>query len=140
MKWHSIKRVIYVCIGSMFLTFGVIGIFLPVIPTTPFLLLASFFYFRSSERMYHWLINHKILGAYIYCYLKYKAIPIKTKIGAIIFLWSTLCISMVLIDSLHVRIFLTVVGIAVSVHLLLLKTITREELETYHNMEIIAQK
>lgn len=140
MKWHSIKRIIFMSIGSMFLAFGVIGIFLPVIPTTPFLLLAAFFYFRSSKRMYHWLINHKILGAYIYCYLTYKAIPIKTKIGAIIFLWSTLCISIVLIDSVHLRIFLAIVGIAVSVHLLLLKTITREELETYHNMEIIAQK
>jgi len=140
LKLHSIKRIIYVCIGSIFLAFGLIGIFLPVIPTTPFLLLASFFYFRSSERMYHWLINHKILGAYIYYYLTYKAIPIKTKIGAIIFLWSSLCISMVLVDSLHMRIFLAVVGIAVSAHLLLLKSVSEEEMETYRNMEIIAQK
>lgn len=140
MKLHSIKRIIFICIGSMFLVFGVIGIFLPVIPTTPFLLLASFFYFRSSERMYCWLINHKLLGAYIYYYLTYKAIPQKTRIGAIIFLWSTLFLSMVIIDSSHLRIFLAVVGIAVSVHLLLLKTITQEELKSYHGVEIICQK
>ena len=78
--------------------------------------------------MYNWLIKHKIFGAYIYCYMTYRAVPMKTKIGAVIFLWSTLIISMILVSSLHMRIFLVVVGIAVTAHLIMLKTLRHEEL------------
>ncbi len=84
---RSLKKYVYITIGSLSLILGIAGIFIPVLPTTPFLLLASYLYLRSSERMYNWLINHKIFGAYIYCYLTYKAIPKKTKVGTMIFLW-----------------------------------------------------
>lgn len=79
--------------------------------------------------MYNWLMNHKIFGAYIYSYLTYKAIPIKTKVSAMIFLWSTLIISIMLVASLHIRIFLLAVGIAVTAHLLMLKTLSNEDLK-----------
>lgn len=125
----SIKKYVYITIGSLSLVLGITGLFLPVLPTTPFLLLASFFYLRSSERMYNWLMNHKIFGAYIYSYLTYKAIPIKTKVSAMIFLWSTLIISIMLVASLHIRIFLLAVGIAVTAHLLMLKTLSNEDLK-----------
>ncbi len=123
---NSIKKYLLIFLGSLSLVLGIIGIFLPLLPTTPFLLLASFCYVRSSEKLYNWLINHKIFGNYIYCYLTYKAIPRKTKIGAIIFLWSTLIISMILLSSLHLRIFLAAVGIGVTIHLLTLKTLSRD--------------
>lgn len=138
MKRYSFKKCIFVFLGSIFLTLGLIGVFLPVIPTTPFLLLTSFFYMRSSEKMYNWLMNHKILGSYLYSYLTYKAIPKKTKIGALIFLWSTLTISMILMDSWHLRIFLVIVGIAVTIHLMLLRTMSLEEMKTYHETDVIA--
>lgn len=125
---HSIKRHIYVILGSLSLIVGIVGVFIPLLPTTPFLLLASFCYLRSSERMYNWLMNHKIFGAYIYCYLTYKAVPKKTKFGTIIFLWSTLIFSMIVVSSFHVRIFLFVVGLGVSAHLLMLKTMNQEDL------------
>ena len=126
---HSIKKYVYIMGGSLSLILGIAGVFIPVLPTTPFLLLASFCYLRSSERMYNWLMNHKIFGAYIYSYLTYKAIPKKTKVGTMIFLWSTLIFSMILVSSLHIRIFLLVVGVAVTAHLLMLKTLSHEDLK-----------
>lgn len=123
-----IKKYLLIFLGSASLTLGIIGVFIPVLPTTPFLLLASFCYLRSSKRLYNWLINHKIFGAYIYCYITYKAIPMKTKVGTLIFLWSTLIVSMILVPSLHIRIFLLVVGVGVTIHLLILKTLSIENM------------
>lgn len=129
MEMRSLKKYLYIVVGSISLALGVIGIFIPVLPTTPFLLLSSYCYLRGSKRMYHWLMNHKILGAYIYSYLTYKAIPKKTKISAIIFLWSSLILSMVIVPSLHLRILLAVIGTAVTFHLMTLKTLSREEMK-----------
>lgn len=129
MKLNSIKKYLLILLGSLSLALGVIGVFIPVLPTTPFLLLASFCYVRSSKKLYNWLINHRIFGSYIYCYLEYRAVPRKTKIGALIFLWSTLILSAALVPSLHVRIFLLLVGIAVTTHLVILKTLCLEDME-----------
>lgn len=127
---NSIKKYLLILLGSLSLILGIIGIFLPLLPTTPFLLLSSFCYVRSSKRMYNWLINHKVFGNYIYCYLTYKAVPMKTKIFAIAFLWTTMIISMLLISSLHVRLFLAIIGIGVTIHLLTLKTLRPQDLKT----------
>lgn len=134
MKLDSIKKYLYLLLGSVSLTLGVIGVFIPVLPTTPFLLFASFCYLRSSKRMYNWLINHKIFGSYLYSYLTYKAISRKTKVGTIAFLWSTLIISMLLASSPHIRIFLVVVGIGVTTHLMILKTLTLEEVKILNDL------
>lgn len=130
---HSIIKYLLIILGSVSLALGVIGIFLPVLPTTPFLLLTSFCYLRSSERLYNWLMNHRILGAYIYAYLTYKAIPMKIKKRAIFFLWLTLIISMILVPLQYVRLFLVVVGIGVTVHLMSLKTLSPEEIQAFNN-------
>lgn len=129
MKLNSIKKWLLIFLGSLSLALGVIGVFLPVLLTTPFLLLASFCYVRSSKKLYDWLINHRIFGSYIYCYLEYRAVPRKTKIGALIFLWSTLILSAALVPSIHVRIFLVVIGIAVTTHLVTLKTLCAEDMK-----------
>lgn len=100
---------------------------MPVLPTTPLLLLASFCYIRSSNRMYNWLINHKILGAYIHNYVTHRAVKRSIKIGALIFLWLTLAISILIISNLHIRLFLFIVGVGVSIHLLTLKTLKEDE-------------
>lgn len=128
------KKILYICGGTVSLTLGLVGIFIPVLPTTPFLLLASFCYLRSSKRMYEWLMHHKIFGAYLYSYLKYKAIPKKTKLRALLFLWSTLIVSMVIVSSTHISIFLVAVGIGVTIHLMTLKTLSEEDLRTLNAM------
>ena len=130
MKLKSIRKYLLIFLGTLSLGLGIIGVFLPVLPTTPFLLLASFCYVRSSKRMYNWLINHRIFGSYIYCYLEYRAVPRKTKIGALIFLWTTLLVSATLVPSIQIKIFLMVVGIAVSLHLLTLKTLSLEDMKS----------
>ncbi len=129
MNLHSIKKYLLILLGSISLALGVTGVFIPVLPTTPFLLLASFCYLRSSKRMYTWMINHRIFGSYIYSYLTFKAIPKKTKIGTIIFLWSTLGISILMMTSLHIRLFLIAVGAGVTIHLLTLKTLSLKDIQ-----------
>ena len=132
---NRIKKCLLVIIGTISLILGITGLFLPVLPTTPFLLLASFCYLRSSQRLYRWLMTRKVIGAYIYNYITYKAVLKSTKVFSIIFLWVTLVTSMLLIDNWYVRAFLILVGIGVSIHLLLLKTIRKDELLNLSNKE-----
>jgi len=134
MKLNCIKKTIYIFFGTLSLILGVTGIFIPVLPTTPFLLLASVCYLRSSKTMYNWLINNKMLGKYIYCYMNYNAIPKTTKIGAIIFLWLTLSISILLMQSMYIKMFLVLVGIAVTWHVTTIKTLSVEELKDLNNL------
>lgn len=119
-----IKKYILIFIGSISLTLGIVGVFIPILPTTPFLLLSSFCYVRSSERLYNWLINHKIFGEYIYNYMTYRAVKRSTKIGALIFLWLSLILSMLAVSNFHLRILLFIVGVGVSIHLCTLKTLS----------------
>ncbi|WP_078410783.1 YbaN family protein [Priestia abyssalis] len=78
---------VLIIIGSISLVLGVLGIFLPLLPTTPFLLLAAACYIRSSEKLYQWLITHKILGPYIQSFRSGNGIPIRAKIMAIAMVW-----------------------------------------------------
>ena len=111
------KKIILVLIGSLSLFLGAVGIILPVLPTTPFLLLAAFCYIRSSERLYNWLINQKHLGPYIHNYISYKIVPRKIKYSAVIILWISLLTSIFFIDLLYIKIILALVGITVSIHI-----------------------
>ena len=75
-------KYIYLFIGFLSLILGVIGIFLPVLPTTPFLLLSAALFFRSSPRAYDWLLTHKYLGPYIRSFREDRMIPLRAKIIA----------------------------------------------------------
>ncbi|MCX7648486.1 MAG: YbaN family protein, partial [Elusimicrobiales bacterium] len=79
----DIKKYFLVFLGSLFVVIGVIGIFLPLLPTTPFLLIASYCYLKSSQKHYDRLINSRYLGKYIKDYVEKKEIPIKVKISSI---------------------------------------------------------
>lgn len=119
----SVKKFLLIFVGSISLALGIIGVILPILPTTPFLLLASFCYIRSSNRLYDWLMNHKIFGEYLYNYINFRAVKKSTKIGALIFLWLSLSTSIYFVSHLYIRILLVAVGIGVSIHLFTLKTI-----------------
>ncbi len=123
----SFKKYLLIVLGSLSLGLGAVGVAVPVLPTTPFLLIALFCYLRSSRRLYDWLIHHRLFGTYLYNYVTYRAIPRQTKIGALIFLWVGLITSIILVDALFVRLILLAVGIVVSIHILSLKTITKEQ-------------
>jgi uncharacterized membrane protein YbaN (DUF454 family) len=110
--------------GTIFVGLGVIGIFLPVIPATPFLLLAAACYARSSRRFYCWLLNNRWFGVYIKNYRQKKGMPLKVKILTVALLWLTILISVIFaVQSLALRIVLIIIAIGVSVHLLSLKTL-----------------
>lgn len=129
MKRHKLKAYIFLVLGTLSLGIGMIGVLIPVLPTTPFLLMASFFYLRSSKRMYNWMLNHKVFGSYIYCYMKHRGVSQKAKEGTLIFLWSTLLLSMIIIPGWQIKIVLVLVGLAVSTHIMLLKTLSEDEIK-----------
>lgn len=116
-------KILFFILGTLSLLLGAIGIFLPVLPTTPLLLLASFFFIRSSERIYKWLLNHKVFGSYIKNYMEDRSIRRKDRMMAMIFLWITLTISILLVENLIVKIVLLVTGLLVSVYIFRLKVV-----------------
>jgi hypothetical protein len=109
--------------GSAFLGLGAIGIVLPILPTTPFLLLALACYFRSSERMTHWMLTNKYFGKYIKNYREGKGIPLKTKVVAITILWAAiLYASFFVIPFWAAQLIMMGVAVGVTVHLVKLPT------------------
>lgn len=127
MKTAHLKKYLYILLGSVTLVIGTIGIFLPILPTTPLLLLTGFFYLRSSEKLHQWLIHHRIFGAYIYSYVTYKAVSLKTKISAISILWLSILFSMYLIDNNWLRLMLGVIAFSVTVYISSLTTLSKEK-------------
>ena len=125
----SFKKYLFIALGSLSLALGAVGIAIPVLPTTPFLLIALACYLRSSRRLYDWLIHHKFFGMYLYNYITYRAVPKATKIAALAILWAGLITSMLLVNLLYVRLILLIVGVAVSIHLFLLKSIDKAQMQ-----------
>lgn len=125
------KRIAFITLGIMSLILGIVGIVLPVLPTTPFLLLSSYLFLRSSDSLYNWLINHPVLGFYIKSYIKYRAVERKSKIIAILLLWTTMGISIYLVDKAFVKVILLLIGLGVTTHILMLKTLTPELIEEH---------
>ena len=83
----------YIAIGHLAVSLGIMGIFLPLLPTTPFLLLAAFCYGKGSSKFHHWLVSHPKLGNYICCYLDGKGVPFKVKTYTLLTLWSCMLFS-----------------------------------------------
>ncbi len=121
-----VVRYLYIILGVIFLSLGIIGVFLPILPTTPFLLLTSFCFLRSSKRLYNWLVNHRIFGVFIYNYLTYKSATRNTKIGTLVFLWASLFISSLFISQLAIKLVLLAVGIGVTIHICTLRTFVQK--------------
>jgi uncharacterized membrane protein YbaN (DUF454 family) len=123
---RTITRAILIAIGTSSLALGIAGIFLPILPTTPFLLLAAACYARSSRRFYNWLISNRFFGEYIRNYLERRGIPPRVKVLSIALLWITIgCSAAFAVDALWLRILLTVIAIGVTAHILSLRTLTR---------------
>jgi uncharacterized membrane protein YbaN (DUF454 family) len=103
---------------------GIVGIFLPLLPTTPFLLLAAACYVRSSKRFYHSLISNRLFGDYIRNYIERRGVPLRLKVSSLALLWVTIaCSAAFATDTLWVRIVLVVIAIGVTAHILSLRTL-----------------
>jgi uncharacterized membrane protein YbaN (DUF454 family) len=124
----KIIRAILLFGGTVSLVLGAIGIFLPILPTTPLLLLAAACYLRSSERMHKWLLNNRWFGEYIKNYQAGRGIPLKTKILALTVLWATILFStfFVVDEILVAQIALVAIAIGVTVHLIRLPTFKKQ--------------
>ncbi len=114
-------------LGVLATILGLIGIVVPLLPTTPLLLLAAACFVRSSDRMYHWLIGNRWFGHYIRDYREHRAVPRHAKITALVMLWGVIGSSAILVDSWWVRGLLAVIAGLVTVHVLRLKTIDPKE-------------
>ena len=122
----KITGIILTVLGTFFVIAGIIGIFLPLLPTTPFLLLAAACYIRGTKKMYDKLVGNRVLGKYILNYREGKGIPFSTKVLAIGLMWLTLGYSAIFIVKVPViRVLLLLVAVGVTLHLLKMKTLKK---------------
>ena len=103
---------------------GAVGVVLPVMPTTPFVLLAAFCFSSGSKAFYEWLCRNRIFGQYIENYRTKQGITKRHKVASIIFMWMGMITSAAILRTLHVYIILLLVGTGVTIHLLTIKTKT----------------
>ncbi|MFD1361192.1 YbaN family protein [Lentibacillus salinarum] len=124
----QVKQLFLMIAGSISLGLGILGIILPLLPTTPLLLLAAACYVRSSEKLYHWLITNKYFGSYIRNYRDGKGIPLKAKVTGVIVLWLAMGYSIVFIIPLPaVQILLAAIGSYFTWFILKQKTLQKEQ-------------
>ena len=117
-----VKRRILIGAGTLSTGLGIIGIFVPILPTTPFLLLAAACYMRSSERFYQWLINNRIFGVFVRNYIEGRGMPARTKVLTILLLWLTIGLTVAFgVENMVVRIVLICIAIGVTAHVALIK-------------------
>lgn len=121
----TIKNALLLGLGGISIAFGFIGIFLPILPTTPFVLVAAGCFSASSPSMYKKLAKSRYFGQFVENYKEKTGIERKVKVTALVFLWATLCISSLVFPTTLVRIILLAVGIGVTVHICMIKEKSR---------------
>ena len=126
---HRVKnralRVLLIIVGWVSVLLGVMGIFLPVLPTTPFLLLAAACFVRTSPKFYQWLVEHPRLGKYIVYYLEGKGIPLRAKVYTIALMVITMSTTAYFVPVTAVRILLPLVGVLVALYIVRQPTLER---------------
>ncbi len=119
---------LYVILGSIALIFGVLGVFLPVLPTTPFLLLAAALWCKGSVKLYDKLLNSRYLGDHIRSFRETRAISLKTKIISVSTMWATILTSaFIAVNVWWLRVVLIVVAVGVTWHILSFKTLENDK-------------
>jgi uncharacterized protein len=117
MKTAVLKHTLNI-IGLIAVVLAILGVFLPLLPTTPFLLLASACFARGSERLHGWLLNNKLFGTALRDFEQGKGMPLKAKIVAVTLLWASLAFSIFKASSVILIALLICVGIGVTTYLL----------------------
>ena len=121
-------RIFLIIVGSVSLVLGILGIFLPMLPTTPFLLLSAAAWVKASPSLYEWLINHRVLGEYIRNFREYRAIPLRVKIISVSLVWLTIgyCIFAVVDEWWWAQVLMALLATAISWHILSFKTLKKK--------------
>ena len=117
----SVKKILFIVLGFLSLLLGVVGIFLPVLPTTPLVLFAAFCFAKSNQRLEAWLLRNRLFGPFIENYRTKKGISVRHKVGTLVFLWVGLIISMLVVKNGWIILLLFAIGAGVSTHVLMLK-------------------
>lgn len=117
-------KILFVILGLISLVVGILGVFLPLLPATPFLLFSAWSFAKSSDKLYNWLMNHKVLGTIIRDYRDEKSLTIRIKISAILLLWVSMLYSIfyVVNEKWWLQLILATIATGVTIHLLTLKT------------------
>ena len=122
--YKKLVRVVLIAAGTVSVGLGILGIFLPLLPTTPFLLLAAVCYAKSSERLYNWLLGNRYFGSYIRNYREKKGIPVMAKITAIVFLNITMGYAIFfVVHYFWLKVMLFLIAVGVVVHICSMKTL-----------------
>lgn len=127
------RRLILKGVGILSVGLGLAGAFLPLLPTTPFVLLASACFARSSPRLNRWLHDHEVLGPPLAAWEEHRALPRRAKIAAIGLLWVTLPISVYLLGNLYVRLALVAVLLVATMMLARIPTLETVQAEAEAN-------
>jgi uncharacterized membrane protein YbaN (DUF454 family) len=104
-------RLILIIAGTLCLILGLIGVFVPGLPTTPFLLLTAGLYVRSSDRLYQRLIKNQYIGSHIANWQKNRTLPLRTKVVSIIMMWAMIALSVFMTSSVVLRLVIVLVGL-----------------------------
>lgn len=125
-NFATVKTVLTI-LGLLSLGLGVVGIFVPLLPTTPLLLLSAWCFVRSSERLYEWLINNRYLGEYIRNFREYRAIPLRAKILSVALIWLTIgyCVVTVVDECWWAQIAMLLLAAAITWHILSYATLRK---------------
>lgn len=121
-------KIFLIIVGSVSLILGVLGIFLPMLPTTPFLLLSAAAWVKASPSLYEWLINHRVLGEYIRNFREHRAIPLRVKIISVSLVWLTIgyCIFAVVDEWWWAQVLMALLATAISWHILSFATLKKK--------------
>jgi uncharacterized protein len=117
-KKSKLPRWFLITVGLLSVGAAIVGIFLPVVPTTPLLLLAAACFLRSSNRLYRWLTTHRVFGKIVLDYYEHRVVSRRAKVVALLMLWVTIGSTVVYaIDALWLRALLLGIAIAVTAHI-----------------------
>lgn len=124
----NFRKYMYISAGTLFLVIGSIGIFVPILPTTPFLILTTACYMKGSKKMYYLIINNRIFGNFIKNYYERNGISVQAKIFSISFLWLTISFSIFFIlNDIWIKSILFIIAITVTIHVLSIKKRRKNE-------------
>ncbi len=121
-------KYLLIALGWVSVCLAILGVFLPILPTTPFVLLASYLFYRSSPKARQWLLQHRYFGVILKSYYEHRSIPLRIKIISLSILWVTMMINILfLIPLWWVNVLLLCVSVGVTIHIVKFKTSGKNE-------------
>ncbi len=127
----NVKRGLWVIGGSLSLIIGLIGIIIPLLPTTPLVILAAFCFGKSSPALHQWLSTNKYFGRYIADYQSGKGVPLRIKIFAVLIVWTSVLFTFTVIPLIYVKVFM--IGVALFVTIFIFTSPLLKKKQHFHS-------